>query len=424
MMKVLFIETPAPYVVRQHTQISLGLLYLATVVKQKHEVKFIRPDTIKEINCSGIDVVCLSSTTLEYPMTIDVARFIRSNYPNVKIFVGGTHVSALPDDAISNGFFDSVCIGEGENIILEMLTDLSTNELKKIYKAGQLIENLDSIPFPDRSLIEGNHGGSIFIDRETTNENIITSRGCHFNCAFCGSRCTWGRKVRYRSTENIINEIKEIINKYNNNVFRFSDDSLTSDKKRCLKLCSELKKLDIVWRTSIRAESVSDEIATALINAGCIEISVGIESGDQRVLDFLNKRTTTTKMLNGCDIAKKAGLNVRALLMIGTPGERADTPEITRKYLSLLNQDMVCLSTFIPLPGTPIWNYPDKFNCEILTKDFSLYNKNYFIFKNGKALKRKYIPLIHNKFLSIDEQKNNIERMEKYIEKLNYNKGQ
>lgn len=425
-MKILFLESPAPYLIRQHAQIPLGLLYLATIVKNAgYDVEFKRPLNLQEVGgYSGYDIICLSSTTLEYPMTCEVADILKSFYPETKIFLGGTHASAMSSECLFTGLFDKICIGEGENIILQMIKDVKNNVKTKIYKSYEFINNLDRISFPDRSLIEGKHGGSIFLDKKTNNENIITSRGCPFNCAFCASEAMWKRRVRYRSTGNIIAEIKDIMNKYGSKVFRVADDNVTSNPKRCIELCKELEPLNIEWRCSIRAESITPEVAQALYKAGCKEISPGIESGDQRVLDFLNKRTTLLKMLQGCINARKAGLKIRALMMIGTPGERLNTPELNKDYLKILPYDMVTLSTFIPLPGTSIWNNPYKFNCEILSEDFTKYNKDYYIFKNGQNAKRDYNPLIHNNFLTLEQQIDNVKRMERYIEELGkYNRG-
>lgn len=424
-MKILFIETPNPQNVRAHAQIPLGLLYLSTVVKQAgNDVTFARPSTISEIEqYKDYDIVCLSSTTLEYPMTCNVAKFIREKFKETKILIGGTHATALPLDVKNSNLFDAICVGEGEVMILNMIEDVIHNDLQPIYYS-LLMENIDDIPFPNRSLIEGQHGGRIFMDIETTNENIITSRGCPFNCAFCASQSMWDRKVRYRSINNIVAEIEDIIEKYNTKVFRIADDNVTSNPKRCLEFCKAIAPLNIEWRCSIRAESITKEMAQALYNAGCREISPGIESGDQRVLDHLNKNTTLEKMRVGCENAKKAGLKVRALMMIGTPGERKDTPEINRDYLKILPYDMVTLSTFVPLPGTPIWNKPEQFNCEILTKDFMLYNKDYYVSAKYQSVKRSYTPLIHNRFLTLKQQIDNVKRMEQYIEELGkYNRG-
>ena len=427
-MKILFLETPSPYLVRQHAQVPLGLLYIATIAKQAgHEVAFKRPKNTSEIRqYSNYNIICLSATTLEYPMTCIVAQSIRSFFPETKIFIGGVHATVMHEEVTKQPFFDKICVGEGELVILDMINDVRYNSLKykKIYKADKFIENLDLLPFPDRSLIEGKHGGSIFLDKETGNENIITSRGCPFACAFCASKSIWKQKVRYRSVANIVSEIQDIMKKYGTKVFRIADDNITSNPKRCLEFCEAITHLNIAWRCSIRAESITEEVAQALYKAGCREISPGIESGDQRVLDFLNKKTTLKRMFIGCRNASNAGLKIRALMMIGTPGEWFDTPERNKKYLEKLSYDGVTLSTFVPLPGTKIWNNPLRFNCRIMIQDFSLYNKDYYTMQCGKARKREYFPLIRNLFLTLDQQIDNVKRMEKYIEELGkYNKG-
>ncbi len=425
-IKILFLETPNPQNVRQHAQVPLGLLYIATIAKQAgHEVAFKRPKNTSEIRqYSNYNIICLSATTLEYPMTCIVAQSIRSFFPETKIFIGGVHATVMHEEVTKQPFFDKICIGEGELVILNMINDVQNKSTKKIYKADKFIENLDTIIFPNRSLIEGAHGGSIFLDKETGNENIITSRGCPFACAFCASKSIWKQKVRYRSIFNIVSEINYIISKYGTKVFRIADDNITSNPKRCLEFCEAITHLNIEWRCSIRAESITEEVAQALYKAGCREISPGIESGDQRVLDYLNKRTTLKKMFIGCRNASNAGLKIRALMMIGTPGEWFDTPERNKKYLEKLPYDGVTLSTFVPLPGTEIWNNPLRFNCRIMIQDFSLYNKDYYTMQCGKARKREYFPLIRNLFLTLDQQIDNVKRMETYIEELGkYNRG-
>jgi len=365
---------------------------------------------------------------LEYPINVECATWIRKHFPGIKIFLGGTHATAMYQNIIENSLFDAICVGEGESIVLNMIRDVEKNELKSIYFSNGFIKNLDIIPFPDRTLIEGNYGGGIFVNRGNYlnggSESLIASRGCSFNCAFCGSHLMWNGKTRYRSIENIVSEIKRIIESTGKKQFSIWDDNLILNKKRCLELCGMLEKFNIVWTCQVRADKLDLEICEALATAGCREIWPGIESGDQRVLDFLNKHTDTEKMLEGCRNAKKAGLKIKALFMIGTPGERADTPELNRDYIQRLDFDMISLGIFIPLPGSPIWNNPDRYNCKILSMDFRKYNKDYWIRKNGKKIKNKYEPLIHNKFLTIEQMKSNVERMRLYVEESGkYNRG-
>lgn len=429
-MKIIFVGTPSPWLVRQNMHTALGPLYLATILKKEgYEVRFARPEKKEDfVDFQDADIICMSGTSLEYPMIIECVAWIRKRFPDIKIFLGGTHSTAMPQDVSESGIFDAVGVGEGESIILDMVRDAERGELKKIYFSNGFIKDLDAIPFPDRTLIEGSYGKGIFINRESYvnggTEGFITSRGCAFNCAFCASQSMWSRKVRYRSTENIVSEINQVIETTGRRQFAIWDDNLTLNRKKCLELCEALKEFDIAWRGQVRADNLDPEICEVLVIAGCKEIAVGIESGDQRVLNFLDKRTDKEKMLEGCKNAKKTGLKIRGLFMIGTPGERADTPELNRDYIARFDLDMITLSVFIPFPGSPAWNDPGRYNYEILSKDLRKYNPHGWIMKDGRKIEKEYEPIIHNKFLTIEQMKNNVERMKVYIEETGrYNKG-
>lgn len=429
-MKIVFVQTPSPWLVRKDMHIALGPLYLATILKREgHDVRLARPERVGDFTgLVNTDIICMSGTTLEYPVNVEVAKLIKEFFPDKKIFLGGSHATAMYKEIANSDLFDAICVGEGELVIAEMVKDVERDELTKLYIVDGLTKDLNDIPFPDRSLIEGDYGKNIFLNRKSYNnkgsESIITSRGCSYNCAFCASHSMWNGRTRYRSINNIVAEIRQIINSTGIRQFAVWDDNMTLNKQRCLALCEEFGKLDIIWRCLMRADQLDSEICEALASAGCKEIWPGIESGDQRVLDYLDKRTNTGAMLEGCRNARKAGLKIKTLFMIGTPGEQEDTPEINRDYFKHLDFDMIMLSTFTPLPGSPIWNDPQKYNCEIISKDFSKYNQYYWMMKNGKPGRVEYEPLIHNKFLTIAQMKNNVERMRGYVEETGkYNRG-
>jgi len=428
-MKIIFVETPSPWLVRQDMHVALGPLYLATILKREgHDVRFARPARKEDFaDFSDADIICMSGTTLEYPMNIECATWIKEHLPHIKILIGGSHATAMHQDVICNKSFDAVCVGEGESVILDMVQDAERDELKSIYFSNGA-EDLDAIPFPDRTLIEGDYGRNIFVNRKSYNsrgsESLITSRGCSFNCAFCATHSMWNGRTRYRSTENIVSEIRQIVESTERRQFGIWDDNLTMNRKRCVELCEALKECDIIWRCLVRGDNLDAEICEALAMAGCKEIWPGVESGDQRVLDFLDKHIDTEKMIEGCKNAKKAGLKIKVLFMIGTPGERIDTPELNRDYIRRIDFDMITLSTFTPLPGSPIWNNPGKYNCEILSMDFRKYNQYNWVIENGKKTEREYEPMIHNKFLTIAQMKGNVERMKVYVEETGrYNRG-
>jgi len=429
-MKIIFVETPSPWLVRRDMHVPLGPLYLATILKREgHDVRLAQAKTIEDFQFfHDADIICMSGTTLEHPMNVQCAIWIRTCFPDIKIFIGGSHVTAMHQDISESHLFDAICVGEGESVILDMVKDAERGELKKVYFSNGFTEDLDTIPFPDRTLIEGDYGRNIFLNRKSYNsrgsENLITSRGCSFNCAFCATHSMWNGRTRYRSTENIVSEIRQVVESTGRRQFGIWDDNLTLNRKRCMELCEALKECGIMWRCLVRGDNLDPEICEALANAGCREIWPGIESGDQRVLDFLDKHIDTEKMLEGCRNAKKAGLKIKALFMIGTPGERADTPELNRDYIRRLDFDMITLSTFTPLPGSPIWNDPERYNCEILNRDFSKYNQYNWVMKNGKKVEREYEPMIHNKILTVIQMKSNVERMKIYVEETGrFNRG-
>lgn len=420
-MKIVFVETPSPWLIRKNTHVPLGLLYLATVLrKNNYNTILARPKHVEDFRgFQDADIICMSGTTLEYPMNVECVAWIKDHFPHIKVFIGGTHITAMYKDVLESNLFDAIGVGEGEFIISDMVSDAERGELKKIYFSNGFIKDLDTIPFPDRTLIGNAHSKGLFAYDEhyigIESENIVTSRGCPYNCAFCASKSTWSRKIRYRSTGNVVSEMRQIIESTGIRQFGIWDDTLTPNKGRCLELCKKLERLDIAWRCLARADSLDSELCVALIAAGCKEVCVGLESGDQRVLNFLNKKTDIESTLKGCKNAHKAGLKVRALFMTGTPGERENTPELNRDYINRLDFDIISLSTFTPLPGSPIWDNPNEYNCEILTKDFTKYNEYSFVKKNGKKILNEYEPLIHNKFLTISQMKDNVERMRIYV---------
>lgn len=429
-MKIAFVEAPSPWLVRQHAQVPLGPLYLATILKKhNYDVRFYRPNSIEEMSkLSEYDVIAFSGTTLEFPMVELCAKYVREHFKNTKIWYGGPHASATISELANNPLYDSIGIGEGESYIVQMAKDTKEDLLRKIYWPIGTVD-LNRIPYPDRSLIEGSHGGDIFAFGEnfngSGNENVITARGCPYDCAFCSSKTMWHKKVRFRSPQNVLDEIQEIVDKWGIKQIRFCDDHLASDKNRAIELCEGLAKIGVSWRCSIRADILTNELCEAMLAGGCKEISPGIESGDQRVLDFLNKNTKLEKIIEGCSVATKTGLHVRGLFMIGTPGERPDTPEINMEFIKNLDYHSLTLSTFVPLPGTAIWLNPQKYDCDILSKNFHEYNKDFWVINDdGEKGKREYTPLIKNHFLTLEQQKNNIERMEQYILESNKcNKG-
>ncbi len=185
-MKIVFVETPSPWLVRRDMHIPLGPLYLATILKREgHDVRLARPETMGDFRFEGVDIICLSGTSLEFPMNEECALRIKLFYPGIKIFLGGSHATAMYKEINhQHSFFDAICVGEGESVIRNMVKDVEKGELNELYFSNGIhgYEDLDAIPFPDRTLIEGDYGNNIFLQplfvqfllRILTHQNI-----CH-----------------------------------------------------------------------------------------------------------------------------------------------------------------------------------------------------------------------------------------------------
>ncbi len=423
-LRVLFIESPCPWLSRPHQQIPIGLLLLATICQNDgYHVKFIRPMHKEELlKYSDYDVFCFSGTTLEHPMNEECATLIRENFPKAKTVVGGTHVTAMFREVKESKVFDSICVSEGERTILKILDDIYNGKLKTLYLMEDYIEDLNIVPLINYDLVDGILGGhELFFGRNAYREgesvNMTTSRGCSYNCQYCASKDMWTRKVRYRSVENIVKDITLIKEKYNIHQIRFADDNWSNDPRRCIELCKAFIPLDIVWRCSIRADSIVKDLAPLMYESGCREVSLGIETFDQELADNLQKGVKMPQVIQGIKNASEAGIDVRCLMMTGVPFETMKAVKETERVLDTLKDHIkgLTLSTFIPLPGTPFFHFPEKSNIKVLTKDWSRFNKDYYQYKGGEA--REYDPLIRNLSVTEEEQKAMVSEMERIVNK-------
>jgi anaerobic magnesium-protoporphyrin IX monomethyl ester cyclase len=344
----------------------LGLLYLGAVLERAGlEVEVVdlnfhkNFELLKRSTANVFGLYC-SSSLLESCLRVN--EYLKNERPEALRIVGGPHPTCAPYEIAQ--YFDKVVVGEGEKTIIEIL------EGKWIGKLAHCppIEDLDTIPFPARNLIPIRQyhrrvGGQI-------STGIITARGCPFNCAFCSK--VW-RKVRFRTAENILGEVKECIDKYDIRAFSVRDDTFTLNRKRLFKILRGFKKLNVVWRCLTRTDQVDEDVLKRMKEAGCTQIVYGIESGNQQILNNLRKGTTVEQNAKAIRLTKKARIHVKAAVIVGSPGETWQTVKDTVKFIenNLPDEGIVCI--FTPYPGSPVWSDPEKFKVKILTRDVSKY---------------------------------------------------
>ncbi|MDO8517239.1 MAG: radical SAM protein [Nanoarchaeota archaeon] len=342
----------------------LHLLGLAAYAKKfGHEVHILDQiageNVFEKIQKLNPDFVGITATTAVITDAYEIADWCKKN--NFKTIIGGVHVSVMPEEAKEHANF--VVKGEGE----EALVSIISGKEKEGIIPGSCIKDLDSLPKIDRDLIDmkyyqkgkdrtpGTH--LHFVPPNTKLNSIIGTRGCPFNCIFCHN--SWrGLPVRMNSAKHIIEEMKELEEKYQTEAVFFMDDDFLFSKQRVNEFCDLYKKegLKIIWGCQSRVTAVDEEILKKLKEANCKQITFGLESGSQRILGILkNNRTTVEQNKNAIKLVKEAGILACGSFMIGNPGETEEEILETKKFIIENDLDGFGVSVTTPFPGTKLW---------------------------------------------------------------------
>jgi len=333
------------------------------------------------------DFVVLDSTTPSIYSDIYCAKLVKE-VSSAKVIMVGPHVSALPEETLkeAKGSVDVVAIGEHDYTVRDIVKsfpDLSNikgiayidNSDIKITLPRPLIEDLDSLPFPawhHLDLMRYFDGLKLYpyID-------IISGRGCPHRCIFClWPQVMHGRRYRFRSPENVVDEIERDIKicpqVLKGGEFFFEDDTFTVNKTRAIAICEEIIRRNLKITFSINARfDISDlEFLKLMKKAGCRELLVGFESGVQEILDNMKKRATIEQAKKFMYLVHKAKLVVHGCFVFGLPGETKETMERTINFALNLGLDSVQFSAAVPFPGTEYYEYC-KENKLLRAKDWS-----------------------------------------------------
>lgn len=333
------------------------------------------------------DVVILNTTTPTFPADLRSAELAKQTNSSVTTMMMGTHVSALAEDVVGTPHVDIVIRNEPERIVLNLIAAL-TNDGKLddikgiIYKNADgvvsnpdesFIENLDELPWPDRSLLDN----SLYVNPLTgkTFTIIRNSRGCPGGCIFCVG-FYYGKRWRSRSVANIMGEIEQCVTQYNITDFLFNADLFTKDKDEVINLCKEIinRKLDITWVCNSRVDYIDAELLDWMERAGCQMISFGIESGDEKILHNVKKGISREKVLCAINLMKQSPINSLGYFVFGLPGETKTSAEATIRFALELPLDYASFFTAVPYPGTELGDYM-RDNGLLKTDDWSRYDE-------------------------------------------------
>lgn len=367
--------------------LQFGISYISSFLKKhQHHTRLIVLSRILGKKNYGIvdrylkkfypELICFTAVSCEYRFICGMAKYIKSRYPDIYLLIGGPHVSLNPQEVLS-GEFDALCIGEGENPTLELVSQLEKgilpSEIPNLWIKNDstiernpprpFLQDLETLPFPDWEmwqewLPEGSRG--MF--------PVLLGRGCPFECTYCCNnalkKITSGPYVRLRSPENIAEEIKEVVKKYPEvETIYLEVETIGINKEWAIELCSKLRQLNttlsepLSFGVNLRITPNADleELFTEFKKSNFSFINIGLESGSERVRrEILNRYYSNEDIINAVKLARKYGLKVHFYNMIGIPGETLADFKETVRINRFCQPDFHYTSIFYPYPGTAL----------------------------------------------------------------------
>jgi len=382
----------------------LGLTYIAAVLEQDgHEIKIIdcpacnidHKKLTAELTSFKPNLIGISSITPTIKSALQSARAAKEACPDSKIILGGPHATFMDEQILSQEpTVDLIVRGEGEQTMAELTQQIpNSGNLGNIdgitlrNSDGQIvrtnvrapIQNLDDLPRPAYDYLQLTEY-KIF---GKTHMPIMASRGCQYQCSFCVSSQMFGATYRARSPKNVVDELEWLKNVYGASGITFNDDTLTVEKKRVHEICDQIidRKLNLPWGCQSRVDQISKEILGKMRKAHCNEVSFGIESGCQKILDAVKKKTSVEQNEQAIRWAKEEGLFVAVTALIGYPGETIESAKQTIDLLRRVEPDDAWLCVATPYPGTELYALLESTGWK-MSADFDLYDTLHPVFEN------------------------------------------
>ena len=332
------------------------------------------------------DVVGVTGTT---PMAVEMARIAsmaKQHCPQATTIAGGVHVTTFPRETLQESEFDIVCIGEGDFTLRDILACERLHDVPGIAfkRDGEvvateprpLLGDLDELPMPAWQLYDISRyiHTSKLVERESPTGLLETSRGCVFKCVYCNKNI-FGRRFRCKSPARVVDEIERMLDAGFREI-HIEDDGFSTKLDNAKAICDEIVRrgLKFPWTliNGIRVDRTDQELCDRLAAAGCYQVAFGLESGNQDVLDRIQKGITKDQIRVAVPMARKAGLETFAFFMLGLPGDTEQSMQDTIDFSCELPLDIAKFAITIPLPGTAMF---DEYDAQglILTKDWAEY---------------------------------------------------
>jgi radical SAM superfamily enzyme YgiQ (UPF0313 family) len=384
--------------------VPLGLLSLSAYLKQAghqvylHDCLGPRAATSLDANAKAIlshkpELVGFSTTTSSFIDGDSLAGRIKQSAPRVKIIFGGVHSSALGAELLK-GFqvIDYICRGEGEQTLADLAAGMDLRSIGGLVwrDSDQVIANppqeplsdLDDLPFPDYEGLAGFPRGyhlPLFSYIRAPGATMVTSRGCPYQCSYC-DRSVFKRSYRYNSAEYIYEHMKHLRGRFGVRHINIYDDLFTAHRPRIESLCEMLttRPLGLQFNCAVRVGQTDEDLLKSLKRAGCLMVSIGIESADPTLLKRHKSGVDLNDVRDTVARIQAAGLRAKGLFMMGLPGETEETIRTTGDFILSLRLDDMNMAKFTPFPGAPLWATIREEG--LLIEDWQLMNCLNFVF--------------------------------------------
>ncbi len=373
----------------------LGLGYLAAALERGgHRVKILDAGVLGQserrmarfIEEFSPEVIGITAQTAYYSRAVGVARLAKRLNSACPVVLGGPHPSILADETIKEPAVDFVVVGEGDESVVELVSCLEkgrglesvrgisyrSNGVVVHNEARPFISDLDSLPLPAWHLFD--------LDRYRARMNgrrvapILSSRGCPFKCIFCYRGPAAGKTFRSRSPERIVEEIELLHTQHGIGDILFVDDIFTINRRRAARICDLLidRDMPVTWRCQTRADCLDLDLLQKMKAAKCIDVSMGVESGNERILASIGKSITKEKIRGAFRMIEQTGVSASASFIIGLPEDTSETVQETIQFARELNPNFAIFYAAMPYPGTELARLVEKRGGK-LPRDWSSY---------------------------------------------------
>ncbi|MCU0661911.1 MAG: B12-binding domain-containing radical SAM protein [Myxococcota bacterium] len=356
------------------------------------------------------DIVGLSATTSSFLDAVEIAALIKSRRPQTMTICGGVHASAIGAPLLSRfASLDFLALGEGEETMRELCDGTPPSRIEGlVWRQDQeiltnaprtLLPQLDALPFPAYEKLAGFPRGyqlPPFSYAQKPGASLATSRGCVYQCSYC-DRSVFRKGFRSNSAHYTFEHMRYLRQRFGLKHLNIYDDLFTTNRGRILELCEQLAKarLGLQFNCAVRVGHADDELLSALSRAGCLMISVGIESGDPRMLEDLKAGVTLDQVRQTVAAIQRHGLRAKGLFMMGVVGETPQSVERTSDFILELGLDDMNLSKFTPFPGAPCYaTIRDHGSFE---EDWRLMNALNFVFVPRAFQSREQLDELYNR---------------------------